>query len=288
MKLSSIAVLFGGAVAVFCPGVSAATVSMKELYTEEESLFKMNCANQGNCDKYGYNTCTRINNQCDGLCVWSGSRQNGSCKKGVKKSCKTYKTGSDCFAAGCAWQNNVCRNPQSNAKCMGYTSRTRCVNNGCFWNRNTRTCSNTNNTNRGCIRFSTSTECRKEGCIWRNNSCREPSQNGGGGTKCTGPNDRTGACKLNEFCYTRGECSTNARGECVLKPKTFAGCRKGKKRFNTFSTSGGNACISNQFFNSECQAAIAGQNIPLRPNDEVEALDSEEFDHEEFVSAEDE
>lgn len=82
--------------------------------------------------------------------------------------------------------------------------------------------------------------------------------------------------------------STNARGECVLKPKTFAGCRKGKKRFNTFSTSGGNACISNQFFNSECQAAIAGQNIPLRPNDEVEALDSEEFDHEEFVSAEDE
>ncbi len=180
--------------------------STKELYPEEESFTEINCATKGNC-RYGYNTCVRIKKQCDGLCVWSGSVQNGSCKRGlIKKSCKDYKRGSECFGAGCIWRNNTCRNPQSSAKCMGYSSRTMCVNNGCFWNTRTRTCKNTN---RGCTNISTSTECRSEGCVWRNNSCKVPTNGGGGngsGATCTGPFDRTRACKLNEFCYTRGEC----------------------------------------------------------------------------------
>ncbi len=78
--------------------------------------------------------------------------------------------------------------------------------------------------------------------------------------------------------------SDNAQGECVAKPKTFADCKRGRKRFSTFSTSGGNSCNTNQFFNSECQAAIAGRNIPNRRNDEVEV--SEESDHDEFDFAE--
>lgn len=173
-----------------------------------ESFTEIDCATKGNC-RYGYNSCVRINGQCDGLCVWSGSRLNGSCKRGgsVNRSCKTYRRGSECFSAGCVWKNNTCRNPQPSAKCMGYTSRTRCVNNGCFWNTNTRTCKNTN---RSCTSISSSNECRGEGCIWRNNSCRVPTPTngggGGGGSRCIGPNDRNRSCKMNEFCYTFGEC----------------------------------------------------------------------------------
>lgn len=78
--------------------------------------------------------------------------------------------------------------------------------------------------------------------------------------------------------------SNNAIGECLAKPITFANCREGKRRFSTSPTSAGNACNSNQFFNSECQAAINGRNIPLRGNDENEV--EEEFDHEDEEFAE--
>ena len=150
----------------------------------------------------------------------------------------------------------------------------RCVNNGCVWNRNNGTCG-TND--RSCKNITTQNICRREGCVWRNNRCNDPTSNPPGVT-CTGANDRTGACGVNEFCYTKGNCSNNVRGECVSRPRTFSDCSR-DGIFSTFSTTSGHGCASDRFYNSECQAAINGENMRRRKEEaETESLQQQETD----------
>lgn len=65
-------------------------------------------------------------------------------------------------------------------------------------------------------------------------------------------------------------------------PKTFAECAN-RGLLSISPTSDGYSCDGSHYYNSECQAAISGENIDNPMNKDVNVI-SDEFEHEEYNS----
>ncbi|KAK1739455.1 hypothetical protein QTG54_009998 [Skeletonema marinoi] len=198
MKLSPAAPLFGAAVAAFFPGASASASADKTFKLclmptafgagisdahddalmlgttpDEESSFidMINCSRKTICE-YDYRTCQILDEQCQGVCVWVGTKQDGYCTGGSSRSCKSILDIDSCHNDGCVWSNNACRNPSPTFTCSDYNGSGKCVRKGCAWDWNDGVCRNTSPSIFNCSKYdgTSSKNCLSKGCVWDGNT----------------------------------------------------------------------------------------------------------------------
>ena len=144
--------------------------SLRGTTPDEESSFidMINCSRKTTCE-YDYRTCQILDEQCQGVCVWVGTKQDGYCTGGSSRSCKSILDIDSCHNDGCVWSNNACRNPSFT--CSDYNGSGKCVRKGCAWDWNDGVC-RTSPSIFNCSKYdgTSSKNCMSKGCVWDGNT----------------------------------------------------------------------------------------------------------------------
>ena len=213
--------------------------------TFEDQVLVANIANcktdkNLNCN-LGWNTCTRVNEDCDGQCRWIGSQNNGECvvsnrrpnrsptrrptrRPSSNRNCRGNSNQNSCERNDCEWLNGRCDFPCSSYNRNSCPSRCDLTNSGCRAPVTRTVCSDYDNS---------VSRCKDNGCWYNSNRCQLncPIFDGKGRSTC----EKSGLCSYSggqcdiTNCEdldgtSRTECAVNTGNICVWSGNNSAQC----------------------------------------------------------------